>query len=623
MNRKQILARIEHLGKKFLFLIGICVSLWLVAPLVAQEDGAGPRFLTITAVSADRLPSIELQMRGVDSLGNPLDFNRWRPTVVHGGEAVEMVEVVEQEEGGTFTILLVDTPPGVSDVVPALKEAIELYMARGLMREQVDFVTLYQVGAQGADELLPATPFHNSIRNVLVEPFPEQNGPTALVDSLGGLLEQIDTLVDDPTMSPTIVVFSDGTDVVSTRFGANDLAGLAAVQGVPIHTIVLDNENLGNPESGKNYLAELAVGTGGTHSELTEQGAVSIWERIDRLRQRTLLRYVLASPTGGDAPIVVSFADYPAVQAGTRVGLPPAAPLVQLTVPVGDQQLTLTDPAQGVRLAFPTTVGWLDGETREVTQAQLWLNGVQAADIDPAELARFEANLFLQTGRNQLWVTLADEDAQQGVSPILTLDVIQGEAVVIPATLQPAGQTGLWIFVVGLISVVLLFIALLLWFWRQPELFGQVFGKFLPKGGRARTKQEGSPSQSLYQFDEPAEVGEVTIAAQPVIAGYALDVLESVTRKESPLGVTGVELRLGRSPAASDLTFENDITVSRLHATLVQDGDSYRLFDEGSTSGTTVNQEVVPDYGRLLVDGDEVGLGAVRLNFRVVYDYMR
>jgi pSer/pThr/pTyr-binding forkhead associated (FHA) protein len=82
------------------------------------------------------------------------------------------------------------------------------------------------------------------------------------------------------------------------------------------------------------------------------------------------------------------------------------------------------------------------------------------------------------------------------------------------------------------------------------------------------------------------------------------------------VALTDVEHRIGRSPVQADIVFENDITVSRLHASIVLEGQDYRLYDEGSTSGTVVNDRRVPDYGHQLRDGDEIRLGAVRLRYR-------
>ena len=96
-----------------------------------------------------------------------------------------------------------------------------------------------------------------------------------------------------------------------------------------------------------------------------------------------------------------------------------------------------------------------------------------------------------------------------------------------------------------------------------------------------------------------------------------LEVLESVTRMPEFLALQAVETRIGRSPAQADLTFENDITVSRLHASIILSEGEYRLYDEQSTSGTLLNEQSVPEYGVALSEGDEIRFGAVRVVFRL------
>ncbi|MGH2537483.1 MAG: FHA domain-containing protein, partial [Candidatus Promineifilaceae bacterium] len=104
--------------------------------------------------------------------------------------------------------------------------------------------------------------------------------------------------------------------------------------------------------------------------------------------------------------------------------------------------------------------------------------------------------------------------------------------------------------------------------------------------------------------------------APPEQANAYLEVLEAVTRLPAAIGLTAEQHRLGRSPAQSDISLENDITVSRLHATVVLEGSDYRIYDENSTAGTWVNEQRVPDYGQQLMDGDEIRLGAARLRYR-------
>jgi pSer/pThr/pTyr-binding forkhead associated (FHA) protein len=98
---------------------------------------------------------------------------------------------------------------------------------------------------------------------------------------------------------------------------------------------------------------------------------------------------------------------------------------------------------------------------------------------------------------------------------------------------------------------------------------------------------------------------------------FLLEVLASQTALPATMPLTAVEVRLGRAAAHADVIFAADPTVSRLHATMVREGNSYRLFDEQSTSGTFVNGQPAPSYGALLIDGDEVHLGEVHLRFRM------
>jgi predicted component of type VI protein secretion system len=115
--------------------------------------------------------------------------------------------------------------------------------------------------------------------------------------------------------------------------------------------------------------------------------------------------------------------------------------------------------------------------------------------------------------------------------------------------------------------------------------------------------------------------GDVQGASQKVKGGGSrpvafLELLESNTPMGGRIELEALEARLGRSASQADIVFKDDSTVSRIHATIVKEGNDYRLFDEQSTSGTWVNEQRVPEYGLQLVDGDTIRLGAVRLRFR-------
>jgi pSer/pThr/pTyr-binding forkhead associated (FHA) protein len=95
----------------------------------------------------------------------------------------------------------------------------------------------------------------------------------------------------------------------------------------------------------------------------------------------------------------------------------------------------------------------------------------------------------------------------------------------------------------------------------------------------------------------------------------SLDILESLSKMPASVVINRSEYLIGRSSTV-DLAFTDDPTVSRIHATIVQDGKIYRIFDEQSTSGTYINDKQVPEYGLQLANGDEIHMGAVHLRFR-------
>ena len=104
-------------------------------------------------------------------------------------------------------------------------------------------------------------------------------------------------------------------------------------------------------------------------------------------------------------------------------------------------------------------------------------------------------------------------------------------------------------------------------------------------------------------------------AEQPFVMAH-LEVINAQTLMPEELTLGDLEVRVGRSPAQSQIAFRDDITVSRFHAVLRLEGNRYRVYDAGSTSGTFVNGRQVPEYGLQLSDGDEIQLGAVRLRYR-------
>ena len=68
---------------------------------------------------------------------------------------------------------------------------------------------------------------------------------------------------------------------------------------------------------------------------------------------------------------------------------------------------------------------------------------------------------------------------------------------------------------------------------------------------------------------------------------------------------------IGRSPECE--IFLDDVTVSRRHAELVRDGETFSIRDLGSLNGTYVNRRRIEST--VLENDDEVQIGKYRLTF--------
>jgi pSer/pThr/pTyr-binding forkhead associated (FHA) protein len=69
--------------------------------------------------------------------------------------------------------------------------------------------------------------------------------------------------------------------------------------------------------------------------------------------------------------------------------------------------------------------------------------------------------------------------------------------------------------------------------------------------------------------------------------------------------------RAGRHPNSE--IFLDDITVSRRHAEIVRDRETYRVRDVGSLNGTYLNRERIEDA--TIGNGDELQIGKFKLVF--------
>lgn len=624
-----------HTGKSMnrslsplVFVLVLLLGVVLAWPTQAQTTAEA--IVRLTGYDLTTPPEVHLRATGIRSDGMPLDFEAVR-FVATQGEEVADVRVVGQERVGTLTIFLVDTPTGVDAQLEAIENVILSYASPGFMQEgetsAVDYTAVYQVSGTTAVPLLPPNEYHNGVRNLFVEPLPTYNGATALIDSIMSILNNLDNIAPNPALTAHVVVISDGTDAVSTQFQRQDVPLTAARLGVPIHTIHLPNPTLSGAQ-GVTYLEQVALGSGGLYRELDDAtGMADIWRRIGSFREQVILSYTPSAFVGGSYRVALSAPEASIAEDEIEVVVPASLPAVTLEIPVESRAIILPE-AQEVALNLPLFLRWADGVSRAITQAQVLVNGQVVAELTGDEWAeRVLATggevvlpvgaVRLGMGGNSVQVAVADEASQRVLSPAVVLVVSQGDEVVVPPLLAGEAEGGsLWRVVV---ACLLGLVALGVVGWMAYQLRHQPIGErlgldrlFEAMSTRPRHAMNRGGTTTVIITDDPHAPPSYTAVSQPEVM---LQVLASESNVAGPFPLTGHEVRLGRDSQQVDVAFVQDVAVSRVHASLVREERSYRIFDENSMSGTLVNGQIVPEYGTLLFGGDEIVLGTVRLRF--------
>jgi FHA domain/zinc-ribbon domain len=123
--------------------------------------------------------------------------------------------------------------------------------------------------------------------------------------------------------------------------------------------------------------------------------------------------------------------------------------------------------------------------------------------------------------------------------------------------------------------------------------------------------QKGEASVETTQSftaDELTDLGDHDALG---LEGPALVVRAGGGRAGESFRPAGARTRIGRSPDCD--IFLDDVTVSRNHAVLIEDGGHFSVEDQGSLNGTFVNRRRIDRAP--LQEGDELQVGKYRMTF--------
>jgi pSer/pThr/pTyr-binding forkhead associated (FHA) protein len=126
----------------------------------------------------------------------------------------------------------------------------------------------------------------------------------------------------------------------------------------------------------------------------------------------------------------------------------------------------------------------------------------------------------------------------------------------------------------------------------------------------AMLEREASEGETTLSYTPESLADESALGVEGV-EGPALVVRSGGGRSGEVFQLQGERTSVGRSPDCD--IFLDDVTVSRRHAVVTQEGGRFTIEDLGSLNGTFLNRHRIEQA--LLTDDDEVQIGKYRFVF--------
>lgn len=615
--------RLPSLFQRLLFAAVASIFIISNAPTPALAQEQAPPSLRITKIDTSNFPEVKVYV-----LGRSLNADLSKLNFTLEQDGIELPASSEMRALGTQTAIVVDAAenirkPGLTGDPRYIEvgNIMTRLVGRGKLTVQGDWLAAFSPERNNQlNKIQDWTRDHQAVANniYLFEPI-TGIGNTALFNLIFNTLNQFDSANIDPAMQRTMVVFSDGVDVVSS-LQLDDVVSLAKEKNVTIHTVMLG----AGTQQARSNLERIALRTGGEYHQLNSLDALDgMWDQILAGRNQKALTYRSPSPSPREVTVSATLPGGRTVKA--------VQPLAVSAVRV---QVRIVDPQRGFSLVRsgatyqipleeldPTTLQiqaeftWPDGKPRQLQRVEYIIND----DTRLVEQEPFNQYLFpignLGAGNYTLRVKAVDELGVEGQSDPVPFTVkidqppaptptpiIQTEVIERINTVVRTSWTSYAALAIGLLS---LLIALIVFF-RKPE---------------RREQAVEFVSGTIKSLTEPWFPDRKKDGKLQQEAKARLVIVEGDAGIPSPIPIRGPKLTIGRDPSVSNLVLP-DSRVSRYHCRIVEEsGGTFKIFDEGSTSGTYVNYEPVGMRGQALRSDDVINIGPISLRFELLEDH--
>lgn len=658
-------------------LLSFLLNLLLFAPVLLHAQATEP-VLVISGVDTSKFPDIVATVYGENLQGN---FADTALTLNEDGvkQNVTSSGVITV---GVQTLLVLDAYAGINSKgltgIPRKDEVVQAAQqltSKGYLAANMDWLGFVSFDNSGTDAVAKVIePWnkddHNKVINSIVTyDTTKTKQKTPLSNLLFTAIRYFDDKTPPQNLQRSLVIFTDGFDFASIP-NANDVIREARDRHVRIHTVQVGT----SAANAQAFLQNLSFNTGGQFFSLTKenQGLDKLWQAIKATQRQRALTYRTTHATPQQISVQAATSTGGQVTATAPVN-PPALKPPAVTIVKPEEANFEKKRSDGQPLEWNTaladldqkpldigvTLTWPDGHERKLKQVEFIFGDktvVQTAD--PFTAVTFPINTF-DKGDYTIRVRATDElgltgesapkpfqiivnrptidvnatattQAAKAVSTTVALKQEQTNALAteeanrkaqetkanlalteeatkrekVESDLNKAGQTVKQLTWASLASLVLGLCAILfaVYVWFNP---------------RARKRATEIITGTIKAVTEPFIMDRSHRSAGNTVKArltYIEGARSSVPHSLDLYGGT----RIGRDPALSN-TVIDDQRVSRFHCRITEEANgTFRIWDEGSTSGTYVNQEQVGMSGRILQPGDVINLGPVQYRFEPV-----
>lgn len=608
----------------FLFLVGVAA---------AQAEAR----LEITAIDTDAFPEMHVTLMATDGQ------SQRRPDVNglllrENDVPIEGYEVAEKPVGVELTFVI-DANPDIEARDDAsgltrrekVRDSILLFAEQYMDGTQLDRVSIIAPDGNTPAVLLDNAVFPNEVINE-INFWEGESVPNTPVNEMLALAIERATATKEEGRFQAVLLYSDAGRLDS-QLDYDQLNQQAQAVNLPIFAAILGAQANDSEIANVSGLTEPSRGNWVHMPQAEEIGP--LFETITGNRSQFELVYRSGLATSGPRLIT---AELEGAQAQAEAALEIAPPTADVVVD-NSRPIRRVAPEPGAPLpeAEPSSqpivaqVSWPDGYPRAITEATLLVNGdpqpaVAEPPIDEGGLLSLEWDISrLDEGSYDLTIQVVDELGLEGQSAPLPMGVVvegmapeEPPAEAVPtAAAQGEGESlsdgvaeNLSLLTIGVAflalfaAVAVLIVAVVLMRRRQAA------PAVAPV---AQTAPEAIP-QALADHDATQVIMPAFVASKQATAYF--EVLENAPDHQGNIPITGDSVTIGRDSSLAQVVFA-DKSVSRLHARIMQSGGSFRLYDEGSASGTYINYEQVGLTPQVLNNNDDVHIGRVHLRFHV------